>query len=232
MKMRQWFVISWVIGASTLMAQFPEQGNVDEHGKREVKEGIGKETSIQDLEALFKKAQQLKGQEGVLKFGEVDIDPQQRQVSFPVTVNMTEGMVEYALVTEKGKVHESVFSTKVKPSEIQVAMLLLNTEPEDRVGFSFEWQDKGLKKLNLSEVIAQGEGSEVPLAADQWIFLGSIIDTKGFTADREGSIISLIFDQTVICTHMITAGDVDQPCFIIAGKLPKVVTTGRLVIQL
>ena len=42
---------------------------------------------------------------------------------------MTDGMLEYLIVTEMGKTHESLLSTKIEPYDIQVAMLLLGIEP-------------------------------------------------------------------------------------------------------
>ena len=48
-----------------------------------------------------------------------------QQISFPVLINMNEGLVEYILVTGKGKTHESLLVTRTEPFHIHVAMLLL-----------------------------------------------------------------------------------------------------------
>ena len=60
------------------------------------------------------------------RLGLMEFDKASRIITLPATVNMTKGLLEYVLVHESGKVHESLFSTKVKPAEFNVALLLLN----------------------------------------------------------------------------------------------------------
>ena len=45
-----------------------------------------------------------------------------RAVAFPANVNQLVGLIEYAIVTESGKVHES-FYPQVKPSDIHAGLL-------------------------------------------------------------------------------------------------------------
>ena len=62
---------------------------------------------------------------GIFELGSVRMDRRQRSVSFPGSLNMANGPLEYFLVTKWGKTHESVLRTEVEPFQIHVAMLLL-----------------------------------------------------------------------------------------------------------
>jgi len=62
---------------------------------------------------------------GVFELGLVTLNKPQRTVSFPATLNMDQGPVEYFLVAGFGKTHESVFRTEAAPYDIHLAMLLL-----------------------------------------------------------------------------------------------------------
>ena len=58
------------------------------------------------------------GPEGI-RFGLVRVDAAARTASFPAYVNMTNGILEYAVVTDYGKVHESLLFTEAKPVDVQ-----------------------------------------------------------------------------------------------------------------
>lgn len=62
---------------------------------------------------------------GIFELGSVRMDKRQRSVSFPGSLNMASGPLEYLLVAKWGKTHESVLRTEVEPFQIHVAILLL-----------------------------------------------------------------------------------------------------------
>jgi hypothetical protein len=55
-----------------------------------------------------------------------------REISFDAQVNQTGGLIEFLLVTEKGKIHESLFSCTISPTDLNLAFKLLGypTSPE------------------------------------------------------------------------------------------------------
>jgi hypothetical protein len=63
------------------------------------------------------------------ELGGVRFNSATREVRLPCSVNMTEGAIEYALVAETGKTHESLLKTRVNPFDVQVALLLCHYEP-------------------------------------------------------------------------------------------------------
>ena len=51
------------------------------------------------------------------------------EIRFPAKVNMTQDQIEYIIVTEKGKTHESLLSTTTSPFILNVVMLLCRYQP-------------------------------------------------------------------------------------------------------
>ena len=69
----------------------------------------------------------------VFKIGEITVDKRARAVRFPAMVQLDNGPLEYLLVTEEGKTHESLFATKISPSKLHIAMLLLGASPTQEI---------------------------------------------------------------------------------------------------
>ena len=65
--------------------------------------------------------------------GKITVDKRARTVRFPAKVNMAEGVLEYLLVTDKGKTHESLLATAVSPYQLNIAMLLIGARPTPEI---------------------------------------------------------------------------------------------------
>lgn len=65
---------------------------------------------------------------GRYKIGDVEINAKTREIIFPATVNMREGLIEFPVTHVNGRVHEAIFTTEVLPLQIQTALLLANYE--------------------------------------------------------------------------------------------------------
>jgi len=154
---------------------------------------------------------------GVLQVGAVRVEKAARALSFDAAVNMSEGIVEYALVTATGKTHESVFATEAKPKDIHVAALLLgirdagkspnaptNTPPAlrgDRVRIEVSWETNGTKRaVPLEETVRHVETRQ-PLARGPWVYNGSTVWEGKFVADGEGSIVAIIDDRDALVNN-------------------------------
>lgn len=145
--------------------------------------------------------------EGRLQIGAVTVDSKAKTVSFPATVNMVNGMVEYLVVTTKGKVHESLLRTEAEPFHIHTAMLLLgvtnatNAEaaaffdpkrdiPGRRLKIEVEFRTEGANKAEIETFLAFAE-SKRPVAGDDiphWIYSGSrFSDTPGLEPVAAGA---------------------------------------------
>ena len=104
---------------------------------------------------------------GVIEIGACRVDKKNGRVEFPARVNMQEGLLEYLLVGDAGKLHESLLSTEISPYALQVSLLLLGIEgsynplemqgeartPEGgRINVKVRWQDgKRVKTVALEK---------------------------------------------------------------------------------
>lgn len=202
----------------------PDQGAVDAGGRfvpatARKGEQPAPMTREQAEAALRKDLKIEKVSETQMRIGEVTLDRTARTVRFRAVVNMTKGPVEYALVTENGKRHESIFTTKVSPRDIHLAMLLLGLRPdsgrqepdggvkfadESSTSVSVEWETNGPpRKHPLASMVALADESpdqpvKRTLKDGPWIYTGSTFDGSGFVTVRDGSIISLIGDPAAL----------------------------------
>lgn len=178
--------------------------------------------------------------DGKYRIGKVVLDKSKRTVSIPARVNMTKGVVEYILVTEGGKSHESVFTTDARPSDVHTACLLLGMKelpvtswPADYTGIAREnrilveiaWRGNGpQKKIPATQcVVSKGpeSGETVSfqnLASGPWLYGGSCIEGGAFAANREGSLIAVIADKSALVNGIRPNSD-DDTLYEANGKL-------------
>src|SRR5262249_26137635 len=139
-----------------------------------------------------------------------------RSVSFPATVNMPQGIVEYALVHTSGKVHESVFKTEADPFQIHLARLLVGpnepasraadakTPPElagPRITISVQWTVNGARKEMPIESTVSNTITRARMTLGDWVYNGSRVVQGTFLAHRDGSIVSVISDPDALINN-------------------------------
>ena len=62
---------------------------------------------------------------GVFQLGLIEFSKSERELRFEGEVNWKAGPIEYALVSDWGKVHESIFRTKAHPIHLHTAFVLM-----------------------------------------------------------------------------------------------------------
>ncbi|HQW28948.1 MAG: hypothetical protein KA152_12205 [Verrucomicrobiales bacterium] len=193
--------------------------------------------------------------ETLYRIGEIEFDAKSREIRVPVTVNMREGgPIEYLLVNEKGKVHESIFTTAVSPTNLQIAMKLLRFKagrgdvfnrllaPEflekeggieadrgDSVSFFFEVTGGG-KAVPAYEFVIDGESAEA-MKPGGWIYTGSVVEGGNFMAETEGSIIAIYLDEFALFNMTRAGADLDDRWGTRSSVIPEIGTKGILIIQ-
>jgi hypothetical protein len=135
----------------------------------------------------------------VVSVGEVKVDPRARTVSFPAQVNQRSGAIEYLLVHETGKVHESLFRTSVPPQQIHLGALLLSEKSTNSPALpaptvSISWKDK---TVSAEELILDLKNKR-PLGKTKWAYRGSRIVDGTFLAQRDGSIVAVMEDRDAL----------------------------------
>jgi hypothetical protein len=175
-----------------------------------------------------------------LKLGEVRVDAAARTISFPAQVNQRAGQVEYLLVHETGKVHESIFKTAVGAQEIHAAALLFSGKEAGAAGGSarlklkqidVSWVEDGKeKKVNAAELILDKKKKRA-LGTTKWAYRGSRLVEGVFLAQRDGSQIAIMQDRDALIDQDTPDASDDENWEPIAETLPGMGATVRIVIH-
>lgn len=184
---------------------------------------------------------------GIFDIDGCRVDKKKQQLSFPAVVNMDkEGqLLEYLLVENSGKLHESLLRTKVSPYAIQVSLLLLGFEGslnplaeqgENRipdgspVSISVSWRNNNkVNSASVDDWILQGKKT---VANIPWVFTGSYIHDNGmFMAQMDKSIIAVYHDPAAIIDHQLAKGASDEIWFVNSKKVPAAGTKVTVIIK-
>jgi hypothetical protein len=174
---------------------------------------------------------------GIFEYNGVRLDKKNHRISFPAAVNQRVGLIEYLLVNEKGKVHESLLATKVLPHDIHVAMLLIglkeNTNANSRdavppsaidssylhsapklkgtpVQLSVAWTQDGKRKEVPAEEWVLNLQTHHSMIAGPWTYIGSLVEDGVFLADQEFSLVAVITDPTALVNNPREGYDNDE----------------------
>jgi hypothetical protein len=165
--------------------------------------------------------------------GRVAVDRAARTVTVPAAVNQRQHQVEYLLVSEYGKRHESVLRTAARPEHVHAACLMLGLAqtpfPPDEaraqaVDVDIVWPKHGPPGHFTPEqtFLAVATGNAAPTddaapaghaaathpPAARWIYNGSDTGPSGFAAQVEGSLIALIPDGAALINGLdLPTGD-------------------------
>lgn len=170
------------------------------------------------------------------KCGLIEFNQKTREIRIPAKVAIREGPLEYVLVHETGKFHESLFTTEARPIELNIVMLLLNwkksdaffdfSEPErggvlvkgaknppaSQLEMHIEWKDKdGKTQTCRAENWLHQIEKKAKLTIEPWIYTGSIIMQDGrFLAEETGSILALYQDPGSLINNPREGNDLDD----------------------
>lgn len=237
----------------------PSQGTISPSGKFTPAPPVMSDTSnvprtAADAQSLLKHIQKLEQiGSNTFRIGLVEFDKQKRTIAIPASVCLRDQVVEYVLVTTKGKAYESVLSTEASPVDVHLAMLLLGGSavpilgafnqpapvPETNaltVEASWQTHDATVTVPLAQMICATTNGHPLdlgrPLAVDRWLYNGSEFDQWGFAAQREGSLVALIRDPGALVNNPGADRDNDQVHFPNSAILPAKGTPVRVVLRL
>lgn len=165
------------------------------------------------------------------RIGKVVFDKKNREISFPTKVNMTEGLLEYLVVHQNGKVHESLLATEVSPTHVNLAMTLLRYPasrelyplpsetggasnkypdvPSDvkagaRVAIFVEWDDNGKIRRNPVNDWIQHAVKTTAMPQGPWVYGGSEFFEGKFVPETTGDIAAIFLSPAALINY---AGD-------------------------
>jgi hypothetical protein len=181
------------------------------------------------------------------KIGEIEFDKQTRAIRFPAILNQREGLLEYVLVGDKGKVHESLLRTAINATHLNIVLKLLRYQnsPElfglrDEEGFPnglFPAVDPKIKAAARAELrmIWKGEEKEQSATVNElittqpeertmppgpWVYGGSVVYEGRFIAAETGDLIAIQTNEAAIFNYPGANRDNDEVWFPAAKLLP------------
>lgn len=191
------------------------------------------------------------------KLGVIEFDQKSREIAIPCKVNMREGLLEYALVHEAGKTHESLLSTKISPFDLNVVLLLVNYKPSERF-FDFSNKELGPEPVKDPKIEPSArcdawvrwkteDGKESTARLESWVlnldekgpakdgpfvYTGSMISPEGkFMAQDNGSILALYLDASALINNPRPGNDNDDIWIANKEKVPAPGTEVTLLLR-
>lgn len=186
-------------------------------------------------------------QPGVFQVGGVLLEKSKKQISFPVLINMHEGLLEYILVTGKGKTHESLLVTLTEPYHIHVAMLLLGVKgaagknipedprekiPGDPISMELMWKKDGKTVRVPVEQFIRNRHLNKSMKTGPFIYNGSIVFEGMFIAHRDGNLFSLITAPAALANNPRMGRHDDENWEAIKKGLPPLDAKATLTVKL
>jgi hypothetical protein len=191
------------------------------------------------------------------RIGEVTFDQKTREIRFPAAVNMTEGLLEYAIVHTHGKVHESLLVTTISATHLNLAFSLLRYPPSpelyalpnekgglsdkfpevdkqtkaaSRIQVKIEWDDRGkTRSVPFNEWIQHAtKGSAMP--ATLWVYGGSEIYEGKFVAETTGDIMAIFITNSALINYPGVANNDDTVWLPFPKRVPEVGTKVTVII--
>jgi len=183
---------------------------------------------------------------GVFQIGLVRLDKSFATISFPAAVNLREETVEYAVVHKTGKTHESIFRTEACSQDIHVAALLLGWKPVmtnwfgadgkalplgEKVLVEVSWTNGSARVQYAMEDLIWDREAKKTVSRGNWIYNGSNFSEGAFTAQRDGSIISIHIDADALINNPGPGRENDDLHVPHAEKLPPLGTPVEITIR-
>jgi hypothetical protein len=149
----------------------------------------------------------------LLKVPGIEVDLKKREVRMAAAVCLDTGILEYLVCLEGTFEHETVFSTRCRPSQLHLALLTLGLLPDpfkpdegwwhgarrkgrSRVNVEVAYEQDGKKRRRpVTEFLVSRENEEGAVA-DHWVFTGSVFfkheGKNQYGADHSGIVIGII----------------------------------------
>jgi hypothetical protein len=184
---------------------------------------------------------------GVLRIGQAQLDQHARTVTFPASLNLREGMVEYLLVHESGTTHDSVLKTDTQPYHIHLALLLLGAKAASPDTLSFnpsvplegesvhlriQWIENGNPREQPGERLVRNRVILDPMSEGPWTFNGSRVVDGTFIAQRDGSLVSIIFDVDSLINNPRPGREDDELWEVNPESIPPVNVPVKVIVEL
>ena len=143
-----------------------------------------------------------------LLLGEISIHPERKAVSFEVDIKHRDRAIEYILVGEQGKLHETLFSSDVDIIQLNAALQLLDLTPGTPVIVKASWNLFGEDHEEAINHWFEYDDQEIPSPVIRWVYTGSQFSNEGeFLAAKEENLISIQEDANALISFSGTGNE-------------------------
>ncbi|MBA4147103.1 MAG: hypothetical protein H0X66_03235 [Verrucomicrobia bacterium] len=186
-------------------------------------------------------------QPGIFEIGKVRLDKSDRSISFPAAINMTNGPVEYLLVSAVGKLHESVLKTEVDPMHIHLSALLLGAKgaqtnltvhdfdtkeiPGESIDLLVQWTEDGREKKVRAEQLVFNTATLKVTTKGPWIYNGSQVHGGTLVAQRDGLIVAIMSDPLALMNNPRPGRENDEIWEVNKSSVPPLNTPVQFILQ-
>lgn len=196
--------------------------------------------------------------DGTMKIGKITFDPTTRRISFPAKINQTEGLLEFLLVHENGKIHESLLATDISATKLNVAFkllkyqasreLYLKVEEDGSLSSEFEEASEEEKAKSRVRILIErevdGETSSVEVREwinhattekgmpdDPWVYGGSFVHDGRFVAESSGDLVAIFLSNAALINYSGKDNELDEVWLPHPSRIPPEGTSVTVVIE-
>jgi len=191
------------------------------------------------------------------RIGTITFDQKTREIRFPGKVNMIEGLLEFLLVHENGKSHESLLTTDISPTQLNLAFTLLRYPPSRelyallndhggasnnfpevpadvkaaaRIIIELEWKEDGkLRRLPANDLI-QHTVKNTSMPAGPWVYGGSEFSDGKYAPELSGDIMAVFTTNSALINYPGADDNNDEVWTPYPKRVPAVGTEVTLII--
>lgn len=167
--------------------------------------------------------------ENTYRIGKVTFNQSTREIRFPAKINMDEGLLEFLLVHENGKTHESLLTTDISATHLNLVITLLRYKasrelyalPNETGGLSGSFpdvpaeikaasrlkielehtQDGVTKRCPVNDWIQHAEHAAT-MPAGTWVYGGAEIFEGTFVPESTGDIIAIFVARSAMINYL------------------------------
>jgi len=178
--------------------------------------------------------------DGRFSFDGVTLDKENRMIEFPMIANQNHGLIEYAIVHQDGKIHESLFRTLIRPQVLHASLLLLKAKTageffddnhdENKSMESFSkhclqvkvrWEQNGsANEVDMREFYYNHNNRQKRPKNKIYLITGSRFIENTFMAEQSGSILGVYLDRDAIINSIETDSNNDDLWLADKSKMP------------
>jgi hypothetical protein len=190
------------------------------------------------------------------RLGTVIIQQKTREIRFPAKVNINQGLFEYLICGQQGKVHEALLITEISPTHLSLAFTLLRFPPSNelfstldetghqtglypnvsatvkagaRIAIEVEWNaDGSTHRLPVNEWI-QHSVKTTAMKAGPWLYTGSDFYEGKFIPEMTGDIAAIMTMPSAMINYPGSDND-DNVWFGFPKRIPPVGTPVTVII--